>query len=155
MRRALSLTVSFLLAFGAGFIGSLVTTGAITAWYSTLAKPELNPPNWVFGPVWSILYAFMAVAAWRIWEKRKNKQAPQALVVYAVHLVINVLWSVAFFGFHAPMLALGVIVVLLLFVVYLTVSFYRIDRLAGLLFIPYLAWVLFAVYLNLSIALIN
>ena len=145
-----------MLAYSAALVGSLFTVSAITGWYTTLIKAELNPPNWLFGPVWTVLYTFMAIAAWRIYEKRKsNPKADRLLLVYALHLAVNAFWSVAFFGFHSPMLALMVIVLLWLMIVYLTVGFYRIDRAAGLLFLPYLAWVSFATYLNLSIVLLN
>lgn len=150
------LFVSFALAYSAALIGSLFTVGAVTTWYPTLVKPELNPPNWLFGPVWMVLYALMAVAAWRIYKKRRSsRKTSRLLLLYAVHLMVNAFWSIAFFGLHNPPLALGVIAILLLFIAYLTAGFYRIDRTAGILLFPYLVWVCFASYLNLSIVLLN
>ncbi|MBY0472921.1 tryptophan-rich sensory protein [Patescibacteria group bacterium] len=156
MRRTLSLVVSLLLAYSAAFIGSIFTVGTITTWYATLARPTLSPPNWLFGPVWTILYALMAIAAWRIYEKKKgNKKTMRLLWIYVAHLAVNAFWSISFFGLHSPALALAIIAVLWLLIVYLMVSFYRVDRTAGLLLVPYLAWVSFASYLNLSIVLLN
>ena len=156
-RLALHLAVSLVLAYAAGFIGSLFTTSAVLGtWYVSLHKAALNPPNYVFAPVWSFLYTLMAFAAWRIYERRlTDPRSYRALVIYGIHLLVNVAWSVAFFGFAAPALALGIIGVLFLFVLTLTVLFYRIDRTSGLLFLPYLLWVAFAAYLNLSIVLLN
>lgn len=157
MNRAfLSLIISLAFAYSAALVGSLFTAGAIETWYATLAKPALNPPNWVFGPVWTVLYALMAIAAWRIYEKRKsNRQAHTLLWVYGAHLAVNALWSIAFFGLNQPLLAFIVIVALWLMIAYLVAGFYRVDRVAGLLLVPYLAWVSFATYLTVSIVLLN
>lgn len=152
----LALFGSIALAEGAGILGSFFTVSAVETWYATLSKPDLSPPNWLFGPVWTTLYALMAIAAWRIYEKRKvSRRATPLLWIYAAHLAINTFWSVAFFGLHSPTLAFGMIVLLWLLIAYLAIGFYRIDRLAGILLVPYLAWVSFASYLNLSIVLLN
>lgn len=154
--RAFSFVISLSLAYSAALIGSLFTADAINTWYAALTKPELNPPNWLFGPVWTVLYALMAIAAWRIYEKRKkNPKVNLLLWVYVAHLAVNAFWSIAFFGLHNPLLALVVVAVLWLCIAYLAVSFYRVDRMAGLLLLPYLAWVTFASYLNISIVLLN
>ncbi len=156
MRQALSLFVSLVLAYSAALIGSLFTADAVTTWYATLVKPVLSPPNWLFAPVWTVLYALMAIAAWRIYEKRNvHRESRRLLRVYGAHLAVNAFWSIAFFGLHDPLVAFIVIVVLWLMIVYVAMGFYRIDRTAGLLFLPYLAWVSFASYLNLSIVLLN
>ena len=147
-----SLTVTFAIAF----VGMYFTVGAVETWYPTLIKPTLSPPNWVFGPVWTLLYTLMAVAAWRIHGKRKSfAGAHRLLAVYGIHLVVNVLWSAVFFGMQSPEWGLVTIAVLWLLIVYLTINFLRHDRLAGLLFVPYLVWVSFASYLNLAIVLLN
>lgn len=156
MRRFITLSISLALAYSAAFIGTFFTMDAVAAWYPTLTKPDLSPPNWIFGPVWTILYACMAIAAWLVYEKRnKAREANHLLIVYGAHLVINALWSIAFFGLQNPTLALVVIVVLWLCIAYVAVGFYRVQRTAGILFVPYLAWVSFATYLNLSIVLLN
>ncbi len=156
MQRTFSLIASLALAYSAALIGSLFTVDAINGWYAALTKPELNPPNWIFGPVWTVLYALMAIAAWRIYEKRNaHPSARKTLLLYAVHLVLNALWSIAFFGLQMPLLALGIIIALLICIIGLIILFRRIDRLAMILFLPYLAWVSFATYLNLMIVLLN
>lgn len=156
LQKTYSLIISLVVAYSAALIGSLFTTAAITTWYATLTKPELNPPNWIFGPVWTVLYALMAVAAWKVYEKRnRTRQTITLLWIYLAHLAVNAFWSIAFFGLHNPMLALAVIVLLWLMIAYLTVRFYHIDRTAGVLLLPYVAWVSFASYLNLSIVLLN
>ncbi len=156
VKRVTPFFVSLALAYSAALIGSLFTAGAVATWYTTLTKPELSPPNWLFGPVWTVLYALMAIAAWRIYEKRRSSQkANRLLRVYGAHLVVNALWSIIFFGFHSPAPAFMIIIVLWLMIAYLAAGFYRIDRTAGILLLPYLAWVSFATYLNLSIVLLN
>ncbi len=156
VRRIATLFVSLLLAYTTAAVGSFFTVEAIDTWYATLTKPELSPPNWLFGPVWTILYTLMAVAAWRVYEKRKvATRSKGALVLYGIHLALNAFWSIAFFGFQAPLFALGVIVLLLCSIVALTIFFFRIDKAAGTLFVPYVAWVSFATYLNLMIVLLN
>lgn len=154
MSRISSLIISIALAFFAGYIGSLYTSPAIDFWYATLEKPLLNPPNWIFGPVWSVLYLCMAVAAWRVWV-REGMRALPSLVVYAIQLVLNTSWSIVFFARQDLGAALVIIVVLLAFITATAIMFYRTDRLAGYLFIPYGAWVAFATYLNTAIFMLN
>lgn len=139
----------------------LVLTGAVAlvgsqflpgAWYAALEKPFFNPPNWVFGPVWSILYIMMAVAAWRIWRR---VGVDMAMVLWAMQLTLNGLWSWIFFGLHRTGLGLIDIGVLLVLIALTTAAFMRRDRLAGYLMLPYLAWVAFASILNLSLWLLD
>lgn len=146
----------FLLAtFAAGAIGSAVTIDSVRTWFPTIAKPSWNPPNWVFGPVWSTLYVLMATAAWRVWRKAEGPAARRLLAIYAVHLVLNALWSILFFGLHSPGLALIEIVVLWSLLLTLQVRFWKADRLAGLLWAPYLGWVSFATVLNSAMWFLN
>jgi len=149
MRRRLSLVLFLLLAFAAGFIGSRFLPGA---WYAQLVKPPFNPPNWIFAPVWTALYAIMAVAAWRVWQRRG---ADLAIRLWLVQLVLNAAWSWLFFGRHNLGGALVEIVALLALVVATTVAFWRRDRLAGGLMLPYAAWVAFATVLNASLWYLN
>ena len=156
MQRILTLLASLAITFGIAFVGSYFTAGSVDTWYNTLNKPALNPPSWIFGPVWTLLYALMAIAAWRVYERRNSYVPARSLLgVYAIHLVVNALWSFAFFGQQSPEWALAVIAVLWLMIVYLAFNFYRADRVAGWMLAPYLAWVSFASYLNLSIVLLN
>jgi translocator protein len=149
MRRWPSLLVFLLLAFGAGFIGSRFMPGD---WYADLVKPPFNPPNWVFAPVWSVLYVLMAVAAWRVW-RRGGFRWPIAL--WMGQLVLNAAWSWLFFGRHLLGGALIEIIVLLAVLVATTVAFWRRERLAGQLMLPYVAWVAFASVLNASLWYLN
>lgn len=119
-------------------------------WYAALTKPSWNPPAWVFGPAWSALYLMMGIAAWRVW-RATHVRREQALRLWGIQLVLNALWSPLFFGWHRLDLALLEILVLLGFIAATARSFWRIDRGAGLLLLPYLAWVGFAAFLNFTL----
>jgi translocator protein len=140
------------ITLAAGAIGSQFEPGE---WFENLVKPSWNPPSWVFGPVWTLLYVLMAVAAWRIWFKHGFSGAPWALGLYFVQLVLNAAWSWFFFGLQNPGLAFGEIIVLWLVLIMTMLMFFRRSLLAGWLFIPYLAWVTFASALNGAIWLLN
>ena len=140
-----------------GYMSGVVTRSAITTWYPTLIKPSFNPPNWIFAPVWSLLYVMMGVAAGLVWDRiDTNKEGvKKALFFFAIQLILNALWSYLFFGLHNPMLA-GLEIILLWLMIYETyVQFAKINAIAGYLFIPYLLWVSFASVLNGSIWWLN
>ena len=140
----------------ASALGSLATLPSIPTWYATLAKPPLTPPNGVFGPVWTLLYALMAIAAWRILSRPADVPARKAAVFwFFIQLVLNAAWSCAFFGLHSPALGLVVILGLVLAIGVTIRRFLQVDRLAAWLLAPYLAWVLFAAYLNLGVWRLN
>lgn len=140
----------------AGVVGSFFTAPAISTWYSTLNKPSFNPPSWVFGPAWITLYTLMGIASYLIWQKRgESSLAKTALIIFFVHLVFNALWSIIFFGFHSPMWAFVEIVFLWAMILSLIVIFYKIDRRAAYLLVPYILWVSFASVLNFSIWRLN
>lgn len=141
------------LALGVGVFAGLITEPNVLTWYPVLAKPSFNPPNWVFAPVWTTLYILMAVAGWRVW--RITDFESRALLFWAVQLVLNFAWSFIFFGAHNIGLALIEIAALWLMVLLTMVAFFRIDRIAGWLFAPYLAWVSFAAALNAAIHQLN
>jgi tryptophan-rich sensory protein len=143
-----------LLCFAAAGLGSAFTATAVQSWYPTLNKPPFNPPAWVFGPVWSVLYAMMAVAAWRVWRKQ-NPGRGSALGWFGVQLALNVLWSVLFFGARQPGWAFAEIALLWAAILATLLRFHRLDRVAGWLLAPYLAWVSFASILNLAVWLLN
>lgn len=145
-----ALAISLALVAAAAVFGSQFAPGA---WYAGLAKPSWTPPNWLFGPAWTTLYLLMALAAWKVWIAVRRIDA--ALVLYLVQLVLNAMWSWLFFGLRRPDLALACIVVLWLLILATTVLFWRRDRLAGMLLLPYLAWVGFATALNLAIWRLN
>jgi translocator protein len=140
-----------------GFLSGQVTRDATNTWYPTIIKPSFNPPNWIFGPVWSMLYAMMGVAAGLVWAKidANREVVKKALLFFGIQLLLNALWSYLFFGLHNPMLAF-IEIILLWLMIYETYSqFKKIDKIAGYLLIPYLAWVGFASILNVSIWWLN
>ncbi len=152
LRSALALLFSLAVCFGAAAMGAVFHPGA---WYAELAKPPLNPPNWVFPPVWTALYGLMAVAAWLVWRARGLRGGLPALALFALQLVLNAAWSWLFFGLHligVALLDLGVLWVALLFTLS---AFWRVAVLGGVLLLPYLLWVSFAAYLNLGLWYLN
>jgi benzodiazapine receptor len=143
------LVISIAVCFAAAWLGSLVTRPALEPWYAGLAKPPWTPPNWVFAPAWTTLFALMAVAAWLVWRRAGLVSTPLAL--FLLQLLLNVAWSWLFFGRQSPGTAMIEIVVLWGAILATTLEFWRVDRLAGWLLLPYLAWVAFAAALNFSI----
>ncbi|HWA61854.1 MAG TPA: TspO/MBR family protein [Caulobacteraceae bacterium] len=154
-RWALSLTLSIALALAVGAVGGLATASSIPDWYAGLRKPSFNPPNWVFGPVWTTLYVLMALAASRIDVRAEGRARGAALVLYAVQLTLNLAWSLIFFGLRAPGPALMELAVLLPAILATALAFWRLDRTAGLLLAPYALWCSFAFVLNFEIWRLN
>lgn len=150
-----SAVVSVAIALAAGAVGGLATASSVTTWYAGLNKPAFNPPNAVFGPVWTILYVVMALAAWRVWRAPATPPRRRALILYAVQLALNLAWSLIFFGLRQPGFALAEVIALLAAVVATAAAFWRIDRPAGLMMVPYAAWVTFATALNFAIWRLN
>lgn len=153
MNEWLALAIALLVCFGAAALGGWATARGLRDWYPALRKPSWNPPDAVFGPVWTIVYLAMAVAVWLVW--RSGGDVPVALGLFALQLALNVAWSVVFFGQRNPRGGLVVIVSLWLSIAATLIAFVSIDPLAGALFIPYLAWVTFAAVLNGTIARLN
>lgn len=153
MNEWLALAVALGASFGAAALGSLATVRGLREWYPSLRKPGWNPPNAVFGPIWTVLYLAMAIAAWLAW--RTGADVTLALGLFAVQLALNVAWSVAFFGLRRVRAGFVVIVCLWLAIAATLVVFASIDPVAGALFVPYLAWVTFALFLNGAIATLN
>jgi tryptophan-rich sensory protein len=145
----------FALCFAAAAVGAWLTGDAIESWYSGLAKPSFNPPNWVFGPAWTALYSMMAVAAWLVWRERGRRDVSIALVLFLVQLALNAAWSGVFFGLRNPAAALAEIAVLWLLIAATLFAFRRVRPVAGWLLAPYLAWVTFASALNFEIWRLN
>ena len=157
--RRLGVLALFILACElAGILGSIFTIQSIPTWYATLIKPSFAPPNWLFAPVWTILYALMGIAAFLVWEKKqgaKKLRATAALNMFCIQLILNALWSVVFFGLRSPLLGL-IIILLMLFTIALTMRrFYFVDRRAFWLMVPYILWVGFATLLNFYIFALN
>lgn len=155
LQQTIGLVVSMAVCFGAAGIGSMLTTPSIGGWYATLAQPAWSPPNWVFGPVWSLLYLAMAIAAWLVWRRVGFPRAASALNLFAIQLVLNVCWSAIFFGLHRPGLAFAEILLLGLAILATMVAFRSLSRAAAWLMAPYLLWVAFAAVLNFSIWRLN
>ncbi len=150
------LIISVLVCLSAGFIGSAFTTPSIPNWYATLNKPSFNPPNWLFAPVWTTLFILMGIAAFLIWRKGlKKKGVKNALIIFLIQLVFNTLWSFLFFKFHSPFWALVDIAVLWALILLSLIKFWKINKAAGILLIPYLLWVSFASILNYFIYKLN
>ncbi|MBI2085282.1 MAG: tryptophan-rich sensory protein [Candidatus Aenigmarchaeota archaeon] len=151
-----NLAIFILLCEMAGLIGSIFTIPATGTWYAELNKPSFSPPNWVFGPVWVALYALMGISACLVFSKGwKNKKIKNAIKTFSLQLILNVLWSIIFFGGKNPFLALVEIIILWTAIFVTIKKFNEISKTAGNLLIPYLAWVSFAAILNLSIVLMN
>jgi len=147
-----SLFLFLITTFSASFIGGITTFKFKEPWYSTLVKPSFNPPDWVFGPVWTILYILMAIAIWIVWIKSKNINL---VYLYFIHLFFNTTWSVVFFGFNQIELALINLIVLILFIVILFRKYKVISKLSAYLMIPYFLWCCFAFLLNLNLIMLN
>jgi tryptophan-rich sensory protein len=149
---ALSIGICLLVGFLSGF----ATQSAVGDWYGTLTKPFLNPPNWIFGPVWTILYLLMGLSAGLVWSKGfHHKWVKTALYHFGFQLILNGLWSIVFFGFKNPLFGLLVVIALWILIL-LTIKWFRVvSKQAAYLLYPYLAWVSFATYLNFSIWLLN
>lgn len=148
--------IAFVVAcFVAAGIGGWVTAPNIPNWYADLAKPSWNPPNWVFGPVWTALYLGMAVAGWSVWRQGGWAGAARPLGMFGAQLALNVLWSCLFFGLHRPDLAFVEVLTLWALILATTVLFWRRSVTAGVLFVPYLAWVTFASVLNFAVWRLN
>ncbi len=156
------LIISIAFCQSAGLIGSFFTISSIQNWYNLLNQPSFRPPNWLFGPVWTILYTLMGISFYLIWIKlgdkkysKKAKLIKQSLIIFLIHLFFNATWSIVFFGQHNIFLALINILVIWVFIVVLIAKFWSIDKKASALLLPYLAWVSFATILNYSIWILN
>ena len=154
-RDLLGLFAFIILCLAVSGVGGVITATSVDTWYQALEKPPFNPPDWVFAPVWTVLYILMGIAAWRVWRLRSFEAAPKAFAVFGVQLCLNLAWSFLFFGLQRIDLALIEIVILLVAIIANTIMFWRIERLAGLLFVPYAAWVTYATILNISLWLLN
>jgi tryptophan-rich sensory protein len=155
VKSALALAGFLALTYLVAATSTIFTVSAIPTWYAALAKPPFNPPNAIFGPVWTLLYTLMAIAAWFIWRLPPSPLRRDALILFAVQLTLNFLWSFIFFGSHRIGLALAEIALLWLTILVTTIAFFRLNPPAGWLFVPYLAWVTFAAILNAALYRLN
>lgn len=150
MNKFLKLLIAIVICEGAGLIGSFFTIASVNTWYITLNKPFFNPPSWVFGPVWTILYLLMGISLYLVWGNKKI-----SLKWFWIQLILNSLWSIIFFGLKNPTFAFFGIVLLWLAIAMTIKSFWKHNKTASWLLVPYLLWVTFASVLNLSIVLLN
>jgi len=153
--KILKLVFSIVLTLLIGFVGSLVTNQSFDTWYNTINKPSFNPPNWLFVPVWTILFIMIGLSLFFVWEKGFGGKRNVLLFVYFFQLALNMLWSYSFFGLTNPLLAFLVIIVLWIIILINIVLFYKVSKVAGILLIPYILWVSFASILNLFIVILN
>jgi translocator protein len=152
----IKLIISIIVCQCAGVIGSFSTVESISQWYAFLNKPPFNPPNWVFAPVWTILYTLMGVAAYLLWRKGlKTAGVKRALEIFLLQLALNSLWSIVFFGGRSILGGFIIIVLLWLAIFWTIVKFYRIEKPAAILLIPYILWVSFALILNAALLALN
>lgn len=155
-KKVLRFITSIIICQSAGIFGSLFTFEAVPDWYITLEKPFFAPPNWIFGPVWIILYFLMGVSLYIVWkDELKSKTRNVFFVVFAIQLILNALWSLLFFGLKSPLL--GLIDILILDVMLVVTIFYakRVSKYAAMLLIPYMVWIIIASVLNYAIMVLN
>lgn len=157
MNKYIKIAIALLVCLAVGYSASTVTRPSVETWYPTLIKPIFNPPNWIFMPMWTLLYILMAVAAGLVWDKIKeqNDAVKKALLFFIIQLTLNAIWSYLFFGLKNPMLALVEIALLWLMIYETYLKFIKINKIAGYLLIPYMAWVTFAAVLNANIWWLN
>lgn len=150
------LFIWIIIAFIPAMLGSTVTSANIPTWFAALNKPSFNPPGWVFGPVWTLLYLLMGIAAFLVWNKGiENKEVKIALFIFIAQLVLNGIWSFLFFGRHWILISFIEIAILWCFILLTIIKFYALSPVAGLILIPYLLWVSFASVLNFSFWMLN
>jgi benzodiazapine receptor len=139
----------------AGVLGSVFTSPSVKGWYTTIQKPFFNPPNWVFAPVWTLLFLLMGISLYFVIIKKRDKNVKIGITLFGIQLGLNVIWSILFFGFKSPLYGLIEIIFLWIVILITIIQFFRIDKRASYLLIPYLLWVTFAAFLNFSIYILN
>lgn len=149
------LVISILVCQLAGIAGAIYTSGSLTTWYATLAKPSFTPANWIFAPAWITLFLLMGISLWLVWEKEKKRNINTAFVFFSIQLVLNAMWSAFFFGMQNPLYALIDIALLWLAILATILSFWKISKSAAYLLVPYILWVTFAAVLNFYIWRLN
>ena len=149
----LSFITFAVITFSASFVGGIATFTSKEPWYSELSKPIFTPPDWVFGPIWTLLYLFMTISIWSVWNK--NFRNLNIIYIYFLHLFFNTTWSIVFFGLHNLVLSLINLIILILFIGFLIIKFKEISKLSFYLMIPYLVWCCYALILNTTLVYLN
>jgi translocator protein len=155
MNKWLRLAGFIILCQGAGIIGSVFTMPKIASWYLGLQKPWFNPPNWVFGPVWTTLFALMGISLYLLWKKKADKRFSTAMYIFGAQFFVNIFWNFLFFGLESPLLGLASIIVMWAMIALTIAAFYRISKKAGLILLPYIIWVSIAAALNYYVMILN
>ena len=149
----ISFILFFIITYSASFIGGMATISFKEPWYSELIKSNYNPPDWIFAPVWTILYLMMTLAIWFFWHS-KNRDM-NTIYIYFIHIVFNTTWSIIFFGLHQTLFALIVLLALIFLIIILIIRFKRVNLVSYYLMIPYLLWTLYALFLNFNLLILN
>ena len=149
----LSFVLFFVITYSASFIGGFATVSFKEPWYSQLVKSDLNPPDWVFAPVWTTLYLMMTLAIWFFWHSKNRDMS--TIYIYFIHIVFNTTWSIVFFGLHKIFLALIVLLILIFLIIILILRFKRVNLVSYYLMIPYLLWTTYALFLNFNLLILN
>ena len=161
LKSALVLVAFLAISFGVAALGTLATIQNVDGWYSDAEKAPWSPPNWIFGPVWTLLYTAMSVSAWLVWRRRDQVEVRRPLTLYVIQLVLNALWTPVFFGLYplvgsvALWVAFAIIAALDMLVLLTMLAFWKVSKPAAWLLVPYWAWVLFATTLNAAVAVLN
>ena len=155
MPKSLKLIIAILLPMVVGGFSGFLTANSINDWYVTLNQPSFNPPNWVFGPVWTTLYLIMGISLYRIWRSPATEERNQAIKIFALQMTLNFFWSLIFFKWHLIGLALLEIIVMWIAIAMMIHHFRKLDAAAGYMNIPYLLWVSFASVLNGAYFILN
>lgn len=154
--KPVAFVINIAITLGVGALGSWATLQSVKTWYRTINKPSFNPPDWLFGPVWTTLYVLIGIAAYLVWVRRdKIVHFPRTVAIYLIQLILNLAWSFIFFYLHEIGFALAEIILLLIIIVINGLVFYKINKWAGLIFIPYFLWVSFATILTYNIFMLN
>jgi translocator protein len=149
------LVIAILIPLALGAIAGRFTAQAVPDWFASLNRPSFSPPNWIFGPVWTVLYILLGISLFLIWKQIPSKQRNNALWIFSLQMFLNFIWSFVFFYFHQIGLALIVIIGLWISIIFMLISFYKIKPLAAYLNMPYLLWVTFASVLNAGYFTLN
>jgi len=152
------LVICLLIPQLAGLLGSIANFTSLDSWYISLVKPSFNPPSWVFGPVWTLLFLLMGWSLYLIWQEKgllHKKQWYSTIKIFSVQLGLNILWSYLFFFFRNPLAGFLEIILLWVFILLNIIYFYKLNKTAGLLLVPYLLWVSFATFLNFNLWILN
>ena len=151
--KILSFVLFLIITYSASFIGGMATISFKEPWYSELIKSNFNPPDWIFAPVWTMLYFLMTLAIWFFWHSKKRDM--NTVYIYFIHILFNTTWSVVFFAYHNILLALINLMILLGLIIILILRFKRVNKVSAYLMIPYLLWSSYALFLNLNLFLLN